>query len=136
MEPFQPRRSGTQIKRKRPATEDDFRFGKKAITFLAASRARGVWRQVADSGEGRPRFANFAVIPASGVSQLDRWVNCLNSRSILSADAFDAQDLDPLHRRIPYRSRGQNTNQSAQYASAILQASQAQLSDCRRVAIY
>jgi hypothetical protein len=32
------------------------------------------------------------------LSQLDRWGN---SRSILSADAFDAQDVDPLHGRLP-----------------------------------
>jgi hypothetical protein len=33
------RRTQAQIKRKWPATEDDFRFGEEAITFLAASRA-------------------------------------------------------------------------------------------------
>jgi hypothetical protein len=114
MEPFQSRRPGAQVKRKWPATEDNFCFGEEVITFLAASCACGAWRQVTGRGERWPRFANIAVIPASGVSQLDRWVNCLNSRSILTADAFNAQDVDPLHGCNPYRSRGQRATDNRQ----------------------
>jgi hypothetical protein len=101
MEPFQARRPGAQVKGKRPATEDDFRFGEEAIAFLAAPRACGAWRQVAGRGEGGPRFANFVIIPSPGVSQLDSRINSLNLRSILCADALNAQDIDSLHGRFP-----------------------------------
>src|SRR2546427_833924 len=94
MKPFQFRRSGAQIDRKWPATQDYFSLGKKPITFLARSRAHGGWRQVARRGKRRPCFANFAVIPASRVSQLDDWINCLNLRSILGADVLNTQDAD------------------------------------------
>src|SRR5271167_4350882 len=79
------------------ATNDYFSFGEEAIAFLAGSRARGAWCQVACRGEGRPCFANFAVIPAPSVGQLDRRIDCLNVRSILGADALNSQDLDPRH---------------------------------------
>jgi len=52
-------------------------------------------------GEGRPSLANFAVIPAPGVGQLDRRIDCLNLRSILGADALNTQDVGPLHGYCP-----------------------------------
>ena len=64
MKPFELRRPGAQIERKRPAAEDYFRVGKEAIAFLAGSRARGTRRQIARRTEGRPGFAIFAVKPA------------------------------------------------------------------------
>src|SRR5262249_24037528 len=64
-------------------------------------RARGAWCQVACRGEGRPRFATFPVIPAPGVGQFDRRIDCLNLRSIFGADALNTQDVDPLHGRLP-----------------------------------
>jgi hypothetical protein len=71
-----------QIERKWPAAQDYFRFSQEAIAFLVGPRARGAWRQVPCRGEGRPSLANFAVIPAPGVGQLDRRIDCLNLRSI------------------------------------------------------
>src|SRR5271169_3169031 len=97
MKPFQPRCPGAQIERKWPATKDYFSFGEEAIAFLAGPRAGGAWCQVACRGEGRPRFANFAVIPAPGVGQFDRRIDRLDLRSIFGADALNTQDLDPLH---------------------------------------
>src|SRR6202140_576184 len=101
MKPFQPRCPSPQIERKWPATKDYFSFGEEAIAFLAGPRAGGAWCQVACRGEGRPRFANFAVIPAPGVGQFDRLINCLNLRSIFGADALNTQDVDPLHGHLP-----------------------------------
>jgi hypothetical protein len=71
------------------------------MSVLAAPRACGAWRQVAGRGEGGPRFANFAIIPSPGVSQLDSRINSLNLRSILCADALNAQGIDSLHGRFP-----------------------------------
>jgi hypothetical protein len=88
-----------QVKRKRPAAEDDFRIDEEAIAFLAASRACGAWHQVAGRCEGRPRFTNFAVIPASGVSQLDSGINSLNLRSILCAVGIVISTSSPVSRR-------------------------------------
>src|SRR5271167_4922199 len=87
------------------ATNDYFSFGEEAIAFLAGSRARGAWCQVACRGEGRPCFANFAVIPAASVGQLDRRIDCLNLRSILGADALNSQDVDPRHGCLPRNDR-------------------------------
>src|SRR5271170_2621796 len=101
MKPLQPRCPSAQIERKWPATKDYFSFGEEAIAFLAGSRARGAWCQVACRGEGRPCFANFAVIPAPSVGHLDRRIDCLNLRSILGADALNTQDVDPSHGRLP-----------------------------------
>src|SRR5258707_1198263 len=81
MKPFQPWCPSAQIERKWPATKDYFSSGEEAIAFLAGPRARGAWCQVARRGEGRPRFANFPVIPAPGVGQFDRPIDCLNLRS-------------------------------------------------------
>src|SRR5215510_2151047 len=89
MKPFQPRCPSAQIERKWPATKDYFSFGEEAIAFLAGPRARGAWCQVACCGEGRPRFANFPVIPAPGVGQFDRRIDCLNLRSIFGADVLN-----------------------------------------------
>src|SRR6516164_10830760 len=101
MKPFQPRCPSAQIERKWPATKDYFSFGEEAIAFLTGSRARGAWCQVACRGEGRPRFANFPVIPAPGVGQFDRRSDGLNLCSIFGADALNTQDVDPLHARLP-----------------------------------
>src|SRR6202051_5301353 len=101
MKPFQPRCPRAQIERKWPATKDYFSCGEEAIAFLAGPRARGAWCQVACRGEGRPRFANFPVIPAPGVGQFDRRIDCLNLRSIFSADALNTQDVDPRHGHLP-----------------------------------
>src|SRR5215469_7050754 len=101
MKPFQPRCPSAQIERKWPATKDYFSFGEEAIAFLAGPRSRGAWCQVACRGEGRPRFANFPVIPAPGVGQFDRRIDCLNLRSIFGADVLNTQDVDPLHGRFP-----------------------------------
>ncbi len=101
MKPFQPRCPGAQIERKWPAAQDYFRFAQEAIAFLVGCRARGAWRQVPCRGEGRPSLANFAVIPAPGVDQLDRRIDCLNLRSILGADALNTQDVGPLHGYCP-----------------------------------
>src|SRR3981189_3233837 len=101
MKPFQPRCPGAQIERKWPATKDYFSFGKEAIAFLAGPRAGGAWCQVACRGDGRPRFAKFPVIPAPGVGQFDRRIDCLNLRSIFGADALNTQDVDPLHGHLP-----------------------------------
>ena len=101
MKPFQPRCSSAQIERKWPATKDYFSFGEEAIAFPAGPRARCAWHQVACRGEGRPRFSNFPVIPAPGVGQFDRRIDCLNLRSIFGADALNTQDVDPLHGRFP-----------------------------------
>src|SRR5215472_504133 len=101
MKPFQPRRSRAQIERKWPATKYDFGSSEEAIAFLAGPRAVGAWCQVACRGEGGPRFAIFAVIPAPGVGQFDRRIDCLNPRAILSADALNTQDVDPLHKHLP-----------------------------------
>ena len=38
MKPFQLRRPGTQIERKRPAAEDDFRLGQQPVTLLRSVR--------------------------------------------------------------------------------------------------
>src|SRR6516165_4782150 len=97
MKPFQPRGPSAQIERKWPATEDHFSFGEETIAFLAGPRARGAWCQVACRCEGRPRIANFPVIPAPGVGQFDRRIDCLNLRSIFGADALNTQDVDPSH---------------------------------------
>jgi hypothetical protein len=56
-------------------------------------------------GEGRPSLANFAVIPAPGVGQLDRRIDCLNLRSILGTDALNTQYAGPLHGYSPDRWR-------------------------------
>jgi hypothetical protein len=56
---------------------------------------------MAGRGKGGPRFANFAIIPTPGVSQLDCRINSLNLRSILCADALNAQHIDSLHGRLP-----------------------------------
>src|SRR5260221_7930134 len=101
MKPFQPRCSSAQIERKWPATKDYFSFGEEAIAFPAGPRARCAWHQVACRGERRPRFSNFPVIPAPGVDQFDRRIDCLNLRSIFGADALNTQDVDPLHGRLP-----------------------------------
>src|SRR5882757_1121529 len=101
MKPFQPRCPSAQIERKWPATKDYFSFGKEAIAFLAGPRAGGAWCQVACRGDGRPRFANFPIIPAPGVGQFDRRIDCLNLRSIFGADALNTQDVDPLHGHLP-----------------------------------
>ena len=101
MKPFQPRRPGAQIERKWPAAKDHFSFGEEAVAFLAGPRAGGAWCQVACRGEGRPRFANFPVIPAPGVGQFDRRIDRLNLRSIFGADALNTQDVDPLHGHLP-----------------------------------
>src|SRR6202165_1870555 len=101
MKPFQPRCPSPQIERKWPATKDYFSFGEEAIAFLAGPRAGGAWCQVACRGEGRPRFANFPVIPTPGVGQFDRRIDCLNLRSIFGADALNTQDVDPLHGHLP-----------------------------------
>src|SRR5262249_57513242 len=101
MKPFQPRCSSAQIERKWPATKDYFSFGEEAIAFPAGPRARCAWHQVACRGEGRPRFSNFPVIPAPGIGQFDRRIDCLNLRSIFGADALNTQDVDPLHGRLP-----------------------------------
>src|SRR5260370_13216139 len=101
MKPFQPRCPGAQIERKWPATKDYFSFGKETIAFLAGSRACGAWRQVACRGEGRPCFANFAVIPAPSVGQLDRRIDRLNLRSILGPPALNIQDAEALHALLP-----------------------------------
>src|SRR5580704_1855584 len=101
MKPFQPRCSSAQIERKWPATKDYFSFSEEAIAFPAGPRARCAWHQVACRGEGRPRFSNFPVIPASGVGQFDRRIDGLNLRSIFGADALNTQDVDPLHGRLP-----------------------------------
>src|SRR6266436_152622 len=50
MKPFQLRCPDAQIERKWPAAKDDFRFGEKTIAFLAGSRPRGAWSQVACRG--------------------------------------------------------------------------------------
>src|SRR5450759_414306 len=101
MKPFQPWCPGAQIERKWPATKDDFSFSEQAIAFLAGPRAGGAWCQVACRGEGRPRFANFPVIPAPGVRQFDRRIDRLNLRSIFGADTLNTQDVDPLHGHLP-----------------------------------
>src|SRR6266446_3361159 len=101
MKPFQPRGPSAQIERKRPPTKDYLSFGEETIAFLAGSRANGAWCQVACRCESRPCFANFAVVPAPSVGQLDRRVDCLNLRSILGADALNTQDANPLHGRLP-----------------------------------
>src|SRR4249920_336413 len=103
MKPFQPRCPSAQIERKWPATKDYFSFGEEAITFLAGPRAGGAWCQVACRGEGRPRFANFPVIPAPGVDQFDRRIDCLNLRSIFGTDALNTQHVGPLHGYSPDR---------------------------------
>jgi hypothetical protein len=74
-----------------------FRFGKEAIAWLVGPRARGAWRQVPRRGEGRPSFANFAVIPAPRVDQFDRRIDGLNLRSIFGTDALNTQDVGTLH---------------------------------------
>src|SRR5215468_8207361 len=101
MKPFQPRCPCAQIERKWPATKDYFSFSEEAIAFLACPRAGGARCEVACRSEGRPRFANFPVIPAPGVGQFDRRIDCLNLRSIFGADALNTQDVDPLHGRLP-----------------------------------
>src|SRR5262249_55308741 len=106
MKPFQPRCPGAQIERKWPATKDYFSFGEEAIAFFAGPRAGGAWCQVARRGEGRPSFANFPVIPAPGVGQFDRRIDCLNPGSIFGADALNTQDVDPLHGHLPKHIRG------------------------------
>src|SRR5258708_29465026 len=100
MKPFQPRCPSAQIERKWPATKDYFSFGEETIAFLAGSRACGAWCQVACRGEGRPCFANFAVIPAPTFGQLDRRINCLNLPAILGAIALNIQNADPLLGRL------------------------------------
>src|SRR5262249_18722785 len=72
-------------------------IGEETIALLTGSRALSVWCQVARRGERRPRFANFAVIPASRVGQLDCGIDCLNLRSMLGADALNTQDVDSSH---------------------------------------
>src|SRR5260221_7292920 len=113
MKPFQPRCPSAQIERKWPATKDYVSFGEEAIAVLAGSGTYGAWCQVACRGEGRPCLANFAVIPAPSVSQLDRRIDCLNLRSILGACAMNTQDVDPLHGRLPEPLTGPCTNHSA-----------------------
>src|SRR6266566_1730042 len=100
MKPSQARCSGAQIKRIRPPAKDYFRFGEEPIAFLAGPRTRGAWNQVACTRKRGPGFANFAVIPATGVNQLDRRINCLDLRSIPRADALNTQNADPRHRCI------------------------------------
>ena len=97
MKPFQSRRPLAQVERKRPAAKDDLGLAEQAIAFLACACAGGARRQIARHGEGRPRLANFAVIPAAGVGQLDHRIDRFNLRAILSADALDGQDVDFLH---------------------------------------
>src|SRR6266446_1640918 len=100
MKPSQARCSGAQMKRIRPPAKDYFRFGEEPITFLAGSRTRSTWNQVACTRKRGPGFANFTVIPATGVNQLDRRINCLDLHSIPRADALNTQNADPLHRCI------------------------------------
>src|ERR1700746_3506548 len=110
MKPFQPRCPSAQIERKWPATKDYFSFGEEAIAFLASPRAGGAWCQVASRSEGRPRFANFPVIPAPSVGQFDRRIDCLNLRSIFGADALNTQDVDPLHGHLPKTTHAEQAN--------------------------
>src|SRR6202050_5927348 len=105
MKPFQPRCPGAQIERKWPAAQNYFRFSQEAITFLVGPRAHGAWRQVPRRGKGRPSLANFAVIPAPGVGQLNRGIDCLNLRSIFGTDALNTQHVGPLHGYSPDRWR-------------------------------
>src|SRR5262249_29105428 len=100
MKPLQFRRPGAQD-REWPAAQDDFGFRQKTVALLARSRSGSAWRQVARRCERRPCFANFAVIPASRVGQLDYWINRFNRRSVLGADVLNAEDVDSLHGTLP-----------------------------------
>src|SRR5262249_29791700 len=100
MKPFQPRCPSAQIERKWPGCEDSFGHGWEAIAFLSGPRSRSVWWQVAGAGEGKPRFANFPVIPAPSVDQFDRRIDCINLRSIFGSDVLNPQDVEPLHGRF------------------------------------
>src|SRR5690242_14754890 len=103
MKPFQSRMPGAQVERKSAAANDDFSFDEKAVALLAGARAVGAWREVAGDGEGGAAPATFPVIPAAGVSQCDAGLDGLDLRSIVGADARNAQELDLLHGARPGR---------------------------------
>src|SRR6516165_1829078 len=78
VKPFQSRRSGPQVERKWPAAENDLRFGKQAIAFLARSRPRGIRPQIPSCRVCGPGFAVLAVEPTDFVRQYYCWVDGLN----------------------------------------------------------
>src|SRR5229473_2009787 len=105
VKPFQPRRPGAQIERKRPAAEDHVGLGEQPVAFLAGPPAGAVRREIAGRRIGGPSLTVFAVEPAAGVGQPDPWIDRLDPRPLRRADALDAQNIDAWHACSPIITR-------------------------------
>src|SRR5205807_3373275 len=97
MKPFQPRRPGAEVERKRPAAEDNFRLGEQPVALLAGAAAGAVRPQVTGSGIGRPGLAIFAVEPAAGIGQPDPGIDRLDLRPLRRTDPLDRKNVDLWH---------------------------------------
>src|SRR4029077_9546171 len=97
VKPFQLRRAGSQIERKRPAAEDHFRFGEDPVALLAGSLTGRVSREIARRGVGGPGVAVFAVEPAAGIDQLDRRIDRRDPGLVPRADSLGHPAIEAFH---------------------------------------